>query len=109
MHQPRLQTRQTTTPANRDCLQLDTAQSQFQKTNAHIPINDGTLRITIRWKPHNYEEIIQDDNIWKDQAVAMLQAILHHPQSPISLAPWQQITVTKSSMTNITYFDTRPY
>ena len=29
--------------------------SQFQKPNEHIPINDGTLRITVRWKPHNYE------------------------------------------------------
>jgi hypothetical protein len=77
-------------------------QSQFQKTNAHIPINDGTLRITIRWKPHNYDEITRDDNIWKHQAVDMLQEILHHPLVPISLVPWQQEKITTTSMTTIT-------
>jgi hypothetical protein len=77
--------------------------SQFQKTNAHIPINDGTLRITVRWKPHNYDEMTQEmDQLWIDQAVAMLKEILHHPRAPISLVPWQQDKVTNNSLTKIT-------
>jgi hypothetical protein len=76
--------------------------SQFQKPNEHIPINDGTLRITVRWKPNNYEALIQDEELWTKEAVEMLQDILKHPLSPISLVPWQEKVINNSKMTKVT-------
>ena len=80
--------------------------SQFQRPNEHIPINDGTLRITVRWKPQNYDEVVQDEDLWNRQAVDMLQAIFKHPLSPISFVPWQEKVTTTSMMTKVSSLNT---
>ena len=53
----------TQTTKNRDDATQFTqlsSQSTFQTSNPHIPINDGTQRLTIRWKPNNFEQLNPD-------------------------------------------------
>jgi hypothetical protein len=38
-----------------------------------VPINDGTLRITIKWKPLNYESVTQDEAQWNEQATKIVK------------------------------------
>jgi hypothetical protein len=76
------------------------------KPKDHISLNDGTLRITIRWKPQNYDELANDSTLWQQQSIVMLQDILHHPLSPIFLVPWLEKFVTNTTLTNITSLST---
>ena len=59
----------------------------------NTPINDGTLRITIRWKPENYDDISNDDHIWTIQATKMIKDIFAHPTDAISVVPWQDKSI----------------
>jgi hypothetical protein len=79
-----------------------TRASAPRNSNDKVPINDGTLRITIRWKPSNYAELTTDDNLRHHQATLMLQDILHHPLSPISLVPWTNAIANNTTMTTTT-------
>ena len=66
------------------------------------PINDGTLRITIRWKPENYDELTKDDSNWNIQITQMLKDIFTHPTTTISLVPWQDKTISSTRMVHST-------
>ena len=54
----------------------------------YIMVNDGTLRITVKWKPESFDSIIKDTMEWNEYATAMLQDILIHPTMTLTLAPW---------------------
>jgi hypothetical protein len=58
-----------------------------------VAVNDGTLRITIRWKPDTYNDIKTKGEFCSDQLIKIIQSILHTPNSIIHIVPWgdQQI------------------
>lgn len=63
-----------------------------------VSVNDGTLRITIKWKPQNYESLTQDDDQWNNHAIEMLSDILNHPLLNIQLAPWSTPITDNSNL-----------
>jgi hypothetical protein len=67
---------------------LSTLSQTSSSTRDFIPVNDGTLRITVKWKPDNYASLKNDEDNWNAQAVEMLNDILHLPTMPIQLVPW---------------------
>lgn len=42
-------------------------------------VNDGTLRITTKWKPTNYDKILEDQDKWNLLATDLIQ-YLHVPK-----------------------------
>ena len=61
-----------------------------------VSVNDGTLRITIKWKPINYAAVTQDEEQWNEHAIQMLSAILNPPSVQLQLAQWSK-TITDNS------------
>jgi hypothetical protein len=52
-------------PANETTTHASTTREQVsQKELNYIHINDGTLRITVKWKPDNYDELLADNEKW---------------------------------------------
>jgi hypothetical protein len=78
-----------------------------QSTNEHhrnfISVNDGTLRITIRWKPTHYDTIHEadDEEEWAQGATKMIQEIFSNPTAPILLVAWQDTAMHPTSILNI--------
>jgi hypothetical protein len=64
----------------------------------HTQINDGSLRVTVRWRPENYDDISDDEVIWNEYATTMLKDIFNHP-SKIRFVPWTD-TITNANMVN---------
>jgi hypothetical protein len=61
-------------------------------------INDGSLRVTIRWRPDNYDDISTDEDSWNNSATKMLKDIFDHP-STIRFVPWTD-QITNTNMVN---------
>ena len=56
-------------------------------------------RITIRWKPENYDDIAKDNSKWTIQATQMIKDIFDHPQAAISVVLWQDKSLNVSRTT----------
>jgi hypothetical protein len=54
----------------------------------YVAINDGTFRITVRWKPAQYEEMKTDSDKWNHAVVEILQAIMNHTSSQLNIVKW---------------------
>ena len=88
---------QSTTATTETQRQHGTNRSVYYK-NENTQVNDGTLRMTIRWKPVNYDELRQDDKLWCEAASKMLRDIFYHPTNTIYVVPWQDKTIAANRM-----------
>jgi hypothetical protein len=59
--------------------------SQSSAVREFVQINDGTLRVTVKWKPDNYHSLTKNEDEWNEQAVEMLNDILQLPTPIIQL------------------------
>lgn len=69
----------------------------------YVPINDGTNRITIKWKPDNYAELSDDDSKWNYAATDLIHFLLATAQDSI-LFPW----INGTTITNIPFIELTP-
>jgi phosphopantetheinyl transferase (holo-ACP synthase) len=88
---------QSTTATTETYRQHRTNKSVYSTTDK-TQVNDGTLRMTIRWKPSNYDELRQDEKLWSDAASKMIRDIFYHPTNTIYIVPWQEKTITAKRM-----------
>jgi hypothetical protein len=60
-----------------------------------IPINDGTVRMTIKWKPtsDNYFDYSENQTLWESEALLFLQKLFDQPESQQpTFIPWAAST-----------------
>jgi hypothetical protein len=58
----------------------------------HVHLNDGTLRVTVRWKPENFSDLLNDDS-WNLAATDTIHYILS-TVSDATLFPWMNGSTT---------------
>jgi hypothetical protein len=90
-------TTQSTTATTDTHRQHGTNKSTYSKQDK-TQVNDGTLRMTIRWKPSDYTELRQDDKAWSETASKMLRDIFYHPTNTIYVVPWQDKSISAARM-----------
>lgn len=59
-----------------------------KKGLSFVTVNDGTLRVTVRWKPANYNDISDDEEQWNLAATDTIHYILETVSDAI-LFPWK--------------------
>jgi hypothetical protein len=64
-----------------------------KKVLSFVKVNDGTLRVTVRWKPDNYNSISEDDEQWNLAATDTIHYILETVSDAI-LFPWKNGSTT---------------
>jgi hypothetical protein len=64
-----------------------------------VMVNDGTLRVTVKWKPGLYKSLEEDATALQDATIHMLQDVLHYPNMSILLAPWSSNIHNTSTLT----------
>jgi hypothetical protein len=69
----------------------------------YVHVNDGTLRITVRWTPDNFTELTTDENKWNLKATDTIHYILETVPDAI-LYPWKSTPKT----TNLPALDLNP-
>lgn len=71
-------------------------------TSPHIPINDGTYRPTVRWKPGNYNEIYANQPLWDKEIIERLVEIFGAYAVDLNIIKWDDSTQrTQSSLEQI--------
>jgi hypothetical protein len=91
----------TTQSTDKDNLKYPTTNSTNRSSftqRDHTPINNGTLRIAIHWKPENYNELFEDKIKWTIQAEQMIKDIFSHPTAAISMVPRQEKSIISDRM-----------
>ena len=51
-------------------------------------MNDGTLRITVRWKPEKYDDLINELDSWNYEATVLIHYILSTATDSV-IYPWK--------------------
>jgi hypothetical protein len=77
--------KRTPTPNNPDTpIDVDTPRTDI----THIHLNDGTLRITTKWKPTNYDELSEDKPEWNLAATDLIHFMLDTVRDDAIVHPW---------------------
>jgi hypothetical protein len=66
-----------------------------QPPTQRVSLNDGTLRVTVRWKPDKFDDLCQDDSKWNLEATDTVHYILATVSDAI-LFPWMNGTPTSN-------------
>jgi hypothetical protein len=70
--------------------------SRQQTLNTHTspstPINDGTFRLTVRWKPANYDDIYANQELWDTNITDTLVNVFGEFIDNINLIKWDDTT-----------------
>jgi hypothetical protein len=61
------------------------------------PINDGTFRLTVRWKPANYDNIYANQDRWDDNLIETITDVFGEYAETINLIKWDDTTQTHKS------------
>jgi hypothetical protein len=86
----------TRTPPNATNTDPPTPSPITQTPNTHpknTHVNDGTLRVTVRWKPETYADIKEDEDAWNLAATDTVHYILA-TAGEATLFPWMNGTTT---------------
>ena len=59
-----------------------------QTENTFIQMNDSTLRITVKWRPKKYEELLNDTTRWNYEATDLVHYILGAATGAV-IFPWK--------------------
>ncbi|KAI2499330.1 hypothetical protein MHU86_15174 [Fragilaria crotonensis] len=65
-----------------------TQQTTTEPDNSFVQINDGTIRITVKWKPAKYEELTDDITQWNYEATDLIHYILGTAKDSV-IYPWK--------------------
>jgi hypothetical protein len=85
------------------------SQSTFQTSNSHISINDGTQRLTIRWKPAHFDQLNPDTNTWNVHTAEMLLELFHVFAEKINAVVWEDKRTESISVDSIHSDNIRQY
>jgi len=72
--------------------------------NKFVHVNDGTLRITVKWKPSNYDELSEDINQWNYEATDLIHYLLSTATDSV-IYPWK---TAPGAATAIPFIDLTP-
>ena len=61
------------------------------------PINDGTYRLTVRWKPANYSDIYANQDLWDANITEILAEIFGEYIDTVTLIKWDDTTQKHTS------------
>jgi hypothetical protein len=95
---------------------FSTQSTMNTKAIPFVPINDGTVRVTIKWKPppNQYHSLSSDPDLWESEATAILSQLFDasvHNRSN-TFIPWGATTTENptdiSEIANGTYISTGP-
>ena len=64
-----------------------------KKALSYVSVNDGTLRVTVRWKPDTYSILSEDDEQWNYAATDTIHYILETVSDAV-LFPWKNGSTT---------------
>ena len=64
-----------------------------KKALNYVSVNDGTLRVTVRWKPDTYSTISEDEDQWNYAATDTIHYILETVSDAV-LFPWKNGSTT---------------
>jgi hypothetical protein len=53
-----------------------------------VHMNDGTLRITVKWKPENYDELLDDQDKWNYKVTDLIHYLLSTATDSV-IYPWK--------------------
>ena len=101
-----------TTPAVTDAIQtplpdspkrMNTNETQPDGTDAeearpeitHVQLNDGTLRITVKWKPNQYDTLSENQPEWNLAATDLIHFMLDTVRDDAIIHPWVASDTTK--------------
>ena len=59
-------------------------------------VNDGTLRITAKWKPQNYDQLIEDQTKWNFAATDMIHYYMFQTSLDVTLHSWINETPSRA-------------
>ena len=51
-------------------------EAKTEYENNQVNVNDGTLRITVRWRPTKYNKLLADNTLWNYKATDLVRFIL---------------------------------
>jgi hypothetical protein len=85
------------------------SQSTFQTSNPHTPINDGTQRLTIRWKPANFETLNLDMKEWDIHAAKMIMELFHIFSGKLNAVIWEDKKTDVTSVDSLRSENIRQY
>jgi hypothetical protein len=76
--------------------------SQSKSIHTHMspttPINDGTFRLTVRWKPANYDELQATQTTWDDDITATLADVFGENYiGSINIIKWDDVSQSNKS------------
>jgi hypothetical protein len=98
----------TTRDDSTQCTQFS-SQSTYQTSNPHIPINNGRQRLTIRWKPANFEHLNLFIANWDIQAAKMVQELFHNFSDKINAVIWEEKKTEFTSIDSLNSANIRQY
>jgi hypothetical protein len=80
--------------------------SHQKSTHTHMststPINDGTYRLTVRWKPANYADIYANQERWDQNITETLADVFGEYTETLNLIKWDDTAqINKSSIENV--------
>jgi hypothetical protein len=67
-------------------------QSTNTPTSPSIPINDGTFRLTVCWKPANYDDIYANQTLWDECITDTLIEVFGEFTGTVTLIKWDNNT-----------------
>jgi hypothetical protein len=85
----------TTTPMTTDThtrvsLETDNNNVPAITENTFVHVNDGTIRVTVKWKPVNYDDLLEDTTKWNLEATDLVHYILSTTNDSI-IYPWKTV------------------
>jgi hypothetical protein len=95
---------QTTTATGTEELIPDSREDKNATETKFVHINDGTLRITVKWRPKHYDELEEDSKKWDYEATDLIHNILSTAKGSV-LYPWK---TEPGAATSIPYIDLTP-
>jgi hypothetical protein len=82
-----------------------TSNTTYQPPDPFVLINDGTQRLTIRWRPDLYDGLESDPNSWDKEMTTVLQHLFHEHNSRTAIVKWgeQYTPETNTLLAEITH------
>ena len=69
---------------------VSTQSTMNTKTIPFIAINDGTVRLTVKWKltELEFDDITNDKNKWEDAAAQLMERLFDNPDTAVTMVQW---------------------
>jgi hypothetical protein len=102
--------RTNTNTHHQDEISQFSSQSTFRTSKQFIPINDGTQRLTVRWKTTDqFEQLNADKEVWDNDAVKMIHDLFHIFAEKINIVTWEDKKGTAMALNEVSSDNLRTY